>query len=78
MARIGNFAAKSLIALIKGYQYSIRPWLGSACRFEPSCSEYAIVAIWRFGIIKGCILTFRRILHCHPWHPGGKDEVPLI
>ena len=65
-----------LIALIRIYQWLISPWLGHHCRFYPSCSEYARQAIERHGAVRGVWLVIRRLLRCHPWHPGGFDPVP--
>jgi putative membrane protein insertion efficiency factor len=65
-----------LIALIRVYQYTLRPLLGAHCRFAPSCSEYAIDAVEQHGALKGFGLAARRILRCHPYHPGGYDPVP--
>lgn len=65
-----------LVALIRLYQYAISPMLGRSCRFEPSCSEYAVEALKRHGLFKGFWLAVRRIGRCHPWHPGGYDPVP--
>ncbi|MFO1307559.1 MAG: membrane protein insertion efficiency factor YidD [Burkholderiales bacterium] len=65
-----------LTAGITGYQYLIRPVLGSHCRFYPSCSEYAKEAIERHGAAKGSWLAVKRIGRCHPYHPGGYDPVP--
>lgn len=64
------------LALIKFYQFFISPWLGKNCRFEPTCSEYAYHAIDSYGIIKGLILGFRRILRCQPFSKGGYDPLP--
>jgi len=64
------------ISLIKAYQYTLSPLLGPACRFYPSCSEYAYQAIVRHGPVKGLLLAVKRILRCHPFHPGGVDPVP--
>ncbi|MBR9909954.1 MAG: membrane protein insertion efficiency factor YidD [Gammaproteobacteria bacterium] len=64
------------IALIKVYRYLASPWVGNQCRFYPTCSHYAEEAIGHHGLIKGCILTAKRLLKCHPWHPGGIDFVP--
>lgn len=65
-----------LIALVKAYRYAISPWLGRHCRFEPSCSEYAVDALKTHGAIKGAGLSATRLCRCHPWHPGGFDPVP--
>ncbi|MEC4727169.1 membrane protein insertion efficiency factor YidD [Shewanella sp. D64] len=63
--------------LIRGYQIFISPFLGAnKCRFHPTCSTYAIEAIRLHGSAKGCWLAARRILKCHPLHPGGIDPVP--
>lgn len=68
--------AAPLIALVKIYQYAISPMLGRSCRFDPTCSEYAVLALQRYGAIKGIWLAARRVGRCHPWHPGGYDPVP--
>jgi putative membrane protein insertion efficiency factor len=65
-----------LLALLRGYQYALRPMLGSNCRFAPSCSDYALEAIERHGALKGVWLAMRRVVRCHPYHPGGYDPVP--
>lgn len=65
-----------LLALLRGYQYALRPMLGSNCRFAPSCSDYALEAIDRHGALKGVWLAMRRVVRCHPYHPGGYDPVP--
>jgi len=67
---------KFLIALIKLYQYLLSPWLGKSCRFTPSCSSYATMAIEKHGVLKGLYLTVARLLRCHPWDEGGHDPVP--
>ena len=63
------------IALVRVYQVCIAPFLFPCCRFYPSCSEYAIDAINRYGPMKGSYLSLRRLLRCHPWHRGGYDPV---
>ena len=65
-----------LIVLIRGYQLLLSPLLGNHCRFYPSCSQYAREAIERHGALCGGWLAIRRVLRCHPWHPGGVDPVP--
>jgi hypothetical protein len=60
---------------IAAYRLAISPWLGPRCRFYPSCSRYAEEAISRHGW-RGLVLAFRRLLRCHPFHPGGIDPVP--
>ena len=66
----------ALLLALRGYQYAIRPLFGANCRFYPSCSDYAREAIDRYGAAKGCWLALRRVLRCHPYHPGGCDPVP--
>jgi hypothetical protein len=65
-----------LLALIRAYQYALQPLLGANCRFAPSCSCYARDAIVKHGVLRGLWLTTRRLLRCHPYHPGGYDPVP--
>ena len=65
-----------LIVLIRGYQLLLSPLLGNHCRFYPRCSQYAREAIERHGALRGGWLAIRRVLRCHPWHPGGVDPVP--
>ncbi len=63
------------LKLIRAYQLAIAPFLGSCCRFVPSCSEYAYEAIETHGSIKGCWMAAKRIVKCGPWHRGGYDPV---
>jgi uncharacterized protein len=65
-----------LIAVIRGYRLLLSPWLGSACRFEPTCSRYAIEALEQHGAIAGSALTLARLARCHPCCEGGCDPVP--
>lgn len=65
-----------LLLFIKLYQILLSPLLGQHCRFYPSCSHYAHEAIESHGAIKGTWLALKRLLRCHPWHPGGVDPVP--
>jgi uncharacterized protein len=62
--------------LIRAYQRGVSPLLGPRCRFYPSCSQYALGAVERFGVARGAWLALRRIARCHPWHPGGFDPLP--
>lgn len=64
------------IFIIKGYQKVISPLKPATCRFYPTCSSYGLVAYQRFGALKGTYLTVKRIVKCHPFHPGGVDLVP--
>lgn len=66
---------KVILSLIIFYQRFVSPLTAPACRFYPSCSEYALQAIKRYGPWRGVWLSFRRILKCHPFHPGGYDPV---
>jgi putative membrane protein insertion efficiency factor len=65
-----------LIVLVRGYRLLLKPWLGNACRFEPTCSAYALQALQRHGALRGSALASGRILRCHPWCQGGLDPVP--
>lgn len=68
--------ARPLIGLVKLYRIAISPWLGVNCRFQPTCSEYAIEALREHGIFKGSWLAAKRIGRCHPWGGSGYDPVP--
>lgn len=62
--------------LIRLYQWTVSPLLGARCRFYPSCSQYALTAVMRFGVLRGSWLAARRLARCHPFHAGGFDPVP--
>src|SRR5215207_817543 len=77
--RASNYTARMkrlLLALITGYRLLLSPLLGASCRFYPSCSAYASEAIESHGALRGTWLAIVRLLKCHPWHPGGVDQVP--
>ncbi len=67
---------KIFLLLIRFYQVGISPLIGPRCRFQPTCSQYAIIAINRYGVVRGTYLAVRRLLKCHPFHKGGYDPVP--
>jgi uncharacterized protein len=67
---------RTLITLVRGYRLLLSPWLGSQCRFEPTCSAYALDALQVHGAAGGSYLAVRRLLRCHPWCAGGHDPVP--
>lgn len=76
MSRMMSWPKRGLIALVKAYRYLLSPSLGSACRFEPTCSLYALQALDQQGAVLGSYLTLRRLVRCHPWCEGGHDPVP--
>ncbi len=65
-----------LLVLIRIYRYTLSYWVGQHCRFYPSCSAYAESAISQYGGVRGSYLATKRLLRCHPWHPGGEDPLP--
>jgi hypothetical protein len=65
-----------LIFIITAYQKLLSPWLPPTCRFTPSCSQYAKVALKRYGLFHGTFLALKRLIKCHPFHAGGYDPVP--
>ncbi|MEN8161211.1 MAG: membrane protein insertion efficiency factor YidD [Myxococcota bacterium] len=71
-----NLTVRLLSFPIHAYRLVISPWLGPSCRFEPSCSSYALVALEEHGPLRGLWLSLRRVLRCHPFHPAGFDPVP--
>ncbi|MBL7987609.1 MAG: membrane protein insertion efficiency factor YidD [Chlorobi bacterium] len=68
--------AVGFLTAIRGYQRFLSPMLPPSCRFHPTCSEYTRQAIEKYGAVRGTYLGVRRILKCHPFHPGGYDPVP--
>lgn len=65
-----------LVLAVRAYRFFLSPWLGNACRFEPTCSAYALEALERHGALGGSYLAARRVVRCHPWCDGGYDPVP--
>lgn len=66
---------RAVVSSIRIYRIAVSPFLGSNCRFHPTCSAYAIEAVERNGVLRGLALAGRRLLRCHPYHPGGYDPV---
>lgn len=73
-----SLAARAMLGTLRGYKQHLSPSLPPACRFLPSCSEYAMQAVERFGALRGGYLATRRLLRCHPLHKGGYDPVPKV
>ena len=73
---MNNLLIKPFILLVRFYQYAISPWLGSNCRYQPTCSSYMIEALKEHGLIKGLWIGTKRIGRCHPWGSSGYDPVP--
>ena len=69
--------ARLMIAVVRLYQRVLSPFLGNVCRFEPSCSRYAVACLESHGALRGSLLSIRRLSKCHPFHPGGFDPPPL-
>jgi len=74
--RVPSWPARVLMAVVRGYRLMLSPWLGNACRFEPTCSRYSLAALEKHGALAGSYLTVHRILRCQPWCDGGHDPVP--
>ena len=68
--------ARTLTLALRVYQIAVSPLMGRHCRYEPTCSRYALDAIGRFGALRGGALALRRVARCHPWAEGGLDPVP--
>jgi len=78
LPRLATLPRRVLIAIVHGYRLLLSPWLGNSCRFEPTCSRYALDALEAHGAAAGSYLTARRLLRCHPWCDGGCDPVPAV
>ena len=76
MSRGSQVAKRFLVGVIEIYRRYVSPCLGRHCRFHPTCSRYAVEALSEYGFLKGGTLAVRRLLRCHPLHPGGLDPVP--
>ena len=76
MKKLSQVLSIPFILLIRFYQLAISPWLGSKCRFTPTCSHYGIEALTKYGLIKGLWLTIKRVVRCNPWGGHGIDRVP--
>ena len=73
-----HLASEALVLLVRLYQWTLRPFIGANCRFEPSCSHYAIDALRSHGVARGTALAAWRVLRCNPWNAGGDDPVPPV
>lgn len=73
---VTDLPRRGLIGLVRAYRLLLSPWLGSSCRFEPTCSAYALQALQTHGAAAGTYLSAARVLRCHPWCRGGLDPVP--
>jgi hypothetical protein len=76
LALLVHMPQKLLIGVVKAYRLLLSPSLGSACRFEPTCSAYSLQALEQYGATVGSYLTLKRLVRCHPWCDGGYDPVP--
>jgi putative membrane protein insertion efficiency factor len=74
---VRRLARLPVLVAIRFYQSVISPWTAPSCRYYPSCSQYALVAIERHGVVRGGWLAVRRLGRCHPWAAGGVDHVPV-
>jgi len=74
--KVFQYISYPFIWLIRIYQWGISPLLGAKCRYTPTCSQYGVEALRKYGLIKGGYLTIKRILSCHPWGGHGHDPVP--
>ncbi len=74
--RLREVPRRMVLLPIRGYQKFVSPGLPPSCRFTPSCSQYALEAVSKYGALKGTWLAARRLVRCHPFHPGGYDPIP--
>lgn len=74
--KIKHVPMNMALAGVRFYRKYVSPCFPPTCRYVPTCSEYAMIALQRYGFLKGSWLAIKRILRCHPWHPGGFDPVP--
>ena len=74
----GRTVRAALLGLIRLYQLTLSPWLGTKCRYEPTCSHYAAEALTRHGVRRGVWLAAKRLGRCHPWGRSGYDPVPEL
>ena len=75
---VADLPRRAVVLLLHGYQAVVSPLYGPSCRFYPSCSQYAVLAISRHGVLRGGRLAAWRLLRCNPWNPGGVDDVPPV
>lgn len=73
LRRLGQPFGYAIVGCIRVYQFLISPILGPSCRFSPTCSEYWIQSVKKYGVLRGCWRGMWRIARCHPWNPGGHD-----
>jgi uncharacterized protein len=78
VARVAALPRRVVVGLLRLYQRVVSPLYGPTCRFYPSCSQYALVAVERHGVLRGAGLAGWRLLRCNPWNPGGVDDVPPV
>jgi len=77
LARVLLLAPRNLgVAVLDAYRAVVSPLYGDVCRYYPSCSKYSLIAVQQHGLLRGSWLTAKRLLRCHPWAPGGIDDVP--
>ncbi len=75
---VRSLPRRAILGLLWLYQHVVSPWTAPSCRFYPSCSQYAVLAVTRHGALRGSALAVWRVLRCHPWAAGGVDDVPPV